>query len=51
MMVHAGLAPKWTIAARAEARAREIEQKLRGDGFRKLLKNMYGDKPGVVAAL
>ena len=43
-MVHAGFAPKWTIKI-AEARAREAEEQLRGDGYRKLLKNMYGDKP------
>ena len=44
MMVHAGLAPKWTTAL-AEKHAREIETKLRGDNYRKLLKNMYGDGP------
>jgi bis(5'-nucleosyl)-tetraphosphatase (symmetrical) len=43
-MVHAGLAPQWSIAE-AESRAREVEEQLRGDGFRKLLRNMYGDKP------
>ena len=43
-MVHAGLAPKWTIPI-AEARAREIEAKLRGDAFPKLARHMYGDKP------
>jgi bis(5'-nucleosyl)-tetraphosphatase (symmetrical) len=43
-MVHAGIAPQWSLAE-AEARAREVEQQLRSDGFRKLLKNMYGDKP------
>jgi bis(5'-nucleosyl)-tetraphosphatase (symmetrical) len=43
-LVHAGLAPKWTIKI-AEARAHEVEAQLRGDGYRKLLKNMYGDKP------
>ena len=43
-MVHAGFAPKWSIKI-AEARAREAEALLRGDGYRKLLKNMYGDKP------
>jgi bis(5'-nucleosyl)-tetraphosphatase (symmetrical) len=43
-MVHAGLAPKWTLTL-AEARAREVEEKLQGDGFFKLVKNMYGDKP------
>lgn len=43
-MVHAGLAPKWTIKL-AEARAREVEEKLHGRDYRKLLRNMYGDKP------
>ncbi|MHC9086835.1 symmetrical bis(5'-nucleosyl)-tetraphosphatase [Luteimonas sp. RIT-PG2_3] len=44
MMCHAGLAPKWTTAL-AEKHAAEIEQKLRGKAYRKLLKNMYGDQP------
>jgi bis(5'-nucleosyl)-tetraphosphatase (symmetrical) len=44
MMVHAGLAPKWTTAL-AEKHAGEVERKLRGEGYQKLLKNMYGDKP------
>lgn len=44
MMVHAGLAPKWTIAM-AQGHAREVEQRLRGNGHRRLLKNMYGDRP------
>ncbi len=44
MMVHAGLAPKWTTTL-AEKHAREIELRLQGDGFGKLLKNMYGDQP------
>jgi bis(5'-nucleosyl)-tetraphosphatase (symmetrical) len=44
MMVHAGLAPKWTTQL-AEKHAAEIERKLRSDGYGKLLKNMYGDKP------
>lgn len=44
MMVHAGLAPKWTTQ-RAERHAREIEQRLRGDQYRHLLKHMYGDGP------
>jgi bis(5'-nucleosyl)-tetraphosphatase (symmetrical) len=44
MMVHAGLAPKWTVEL-AERHAREVEQHLRGDGHRRLLKNMYGDRP------
>ena len=44
MMIHAGLAPKWTTTL-AEQHAREVETRLRGDGFGKLLKNMYGDRP------
>jgi len=44
MMVHAGLAPKWTTTL-AEKHAREVEQQLRGEGLHKLLKNMYGDRP------
>lgn len=44
MMMHAGLAPKWTTTI-AEQHAREVETTLRGNGYRKLLKNMYGDRP------
>ena len=44
MMIHAGLAPKWTTA-HAEKYAREVERRLQGDGRRKLLRNMYGDYP------
>ncbi|MEN5427875.1 symmetrical bis(5'-nucleosyl)-tetraphosphatase [Stenotrophomonas pennii] len=44
MMVHAGMAPKWTTQM-AEKHAREVEQQLHGNGYRKLLRNMYGDKP------
>jgi bis(5'-nucleosyl)-tetraphosphatase (symmetrical) len=44
MMFHAGLAPKWTVAL-AEKHAREVEQQLHGNGYRKLFRNMYGDKP------
>ena len=44
MMVHAGLAPKWTVAM-AERHAREVEERLHGDQYRRLLKNMYGDGP------
>jgi bis(5'-nucleosyl)-tetraphosphatase (symmetrical) len=44
MLVHAGLAPRWTIEA-AERAAREVEQRLRGDGARRLLKSMFGNKP------
>lgn len=44
MMVHAGLAPAWTTQL-AEQHAREVERSLRGDGYRKLFKQMYGDRP------
>jgi bis(5'-nucleosyl)-tetraphosphatase (symmetrical) len=44
MMVHAGLAPKWTTQ-QAEAYGREVERHLQGPDYRKLLKNMYGDRP------
>lgn len=44
-MVHAGLAPKWTIEL-AEKRAREVEAKLRGPNRARLLKQMFGNKPG-----
>ena len=44
MMVHAGLAPKWTTQL-AEKHAREIEERLQGDQYGRLLKNMYGDGP------
>jgi bis(5'-nucleosyl)-tetraphosphatase (symmetrical) len=43
-MVHAGLFPRWTIA-QAEELAREIEDKLRGDGYRRLMKQLFGNKP------
>jgi bis(5'-nucleosyl)-tetraphosphatase (symmetrical) len=44
MMVHAGIAPKWTTAM-AERHAREVEERLQSDQRARLLKNMYGDKP------
>ena len=44
MMVHAGLAPKWTSFL-AEKHAREVESRLHGDNYRRLLRNMYGDGP------
>ena len=43
-MVHAGLAPEWTLDA-AAAHAGEVERALRGPGHRRLLKQMYGNKP------
>lgn len=50
MMVHAGLAPKWTTG-HAEKHAREVERRLHGEGYRKLLRNMYGDYPAWSPAL
>ena len=44
MMIHAGLAPKWTTAM-AEKHAREVENQLHGGGYRKLFRSMYGDQP------
>jgi bis(5'-nucleosyl)-tetraphosphatase (symmetrical) len=44
MLVHAGLNPRWS-SDDAEAAAREVEQRLRGDGARRLLKAMFGNKP------
>jgi len=44
MMLHAGLAPRWDVDL-AQRHAREIENKLRGPGYKKLLRNMYGDRP------
>lgn len=44
-MVHAGLAPKWTLAIAAK-RAREVELRLRNPkSRRRLLRHMYGDQP------
>ena len=43
-LVHAGLAPRWDIDT-AERAAREVEQRLRSDGARRLLKAMFGNKP------
>jgi len=44
LLVHAGLAPRWTVDT-AERAAREVEQRLRGNGARRLLKSMFGNKP------
>ncbi|HET7669116.1 MAG TPA: symmetrical bis(5'-nucleosyl)-tetraphosphatase [Burkholderiales bacterium] len=45
-MVHAGLLPQWTIA-KARKLAGEVEEALRGRGYRKFLENMYGSRPDV----
>lgn len=44
LMVHAGLMPGWT-APMAEALGRELEDALRGPGYRKFLRAMYGNEP------
>ncbi|MDR2872536.1 MAG: symmetrical bis(5'-nucleosyl)-tetraphosphatase [Xanthomonadaceae bacterium] len=44
VMIHAGLVPQWTIP-QAVRYAAEVEQQLRGKSYRKLLRNMYGDRP------
>jgi len=44
MLVHAGLFPRWTVQ-QAEEVAREIEDKLRSEGYRRLLKQLFGNKP------
>lgn len=44
MMIHAGLAPNWSIP-RAESVAREIESQLRANDYKRLLRQMFGNKP------
>lgn len=44
MLVHAGLAPKWTCED-AERAAREVEEHLRSPGAKRLLLSMFGNKP------
>jgi bis(5'-nucleosyl)-tetraphosphatase (symmetrical) len=44
LLVHAGLFPRWSVDEAVEL-AREIEDKLRSEGYRRLLKQMFGNKP------
>jgi bis(5'-nucleosyl)-tetraphosphatase (symmetrical) len=44
VMVHAGLAPKWTLEQALRA-AREVENQLRSPDYRRLLRGMFGNKP------
>ena len=44
LLVHAGLFPRWTVQ-QVEQEAREIEDKLRSEGYRRLLKQLFGNKP------
>ncbi|NII09914.1 symmetrical bis(5'-nucleosyl)-tetraphosphatase [Oleiagrimonas sp. C23AA] len=43
-MVHAGLAPQWTLR-QALRSASEIERELQGGKHRRLLRNLFGNKP------
>ncbi len=43
-MVHAGLAPRWTLDIAAK-RAREVEVALRGKRYRRILQQLYGNRP------
>lgn len=44
VMVHAGLAPQWTLE-RARIEADRVEKELRGKDFKNVLLRMYGDRP------
>jgi bis(5'-nucleosyl)-tetraphosphatase (symmetrical) len=44
LLVHAGLPPTWSVAE-AVSRAAEVEEKLRGPNWARMLKDMYGDEP------
>lgn len=44
LMVHAGVAPRWTLEKTLELAA-EVELTLQGPDFLKYLENMYGDTP------
>jgi bis(5'-nucleosyl)-tetraphosphatase (symmetrical) len=44
VLVHAGLAPQWTLSE-ARACAAEVEAALRSDDYPELLQHMYGDQP------
>ena len=44
LMVHAGIPPTWTVK-KTLARAREVEEVLRGDGYDSFLDDIYGNKP------
>lgn len=44
LMVHAGLPPQWSLK-KTLRRAREVEDKLRGKRYLKVLTHMYGNRP------
>lgn len=43
-LVHAGIPPCWDVAT-AQARAREVEELLRGESWDEFCHEMYGDRP------
>lgn len=43
-MVHAGLLPQWSVSVALDL-AGEVEQALRGEGWRGFLQQMYGNEP------
>ncbi len=45
-MIHAGLAPSWTLA-QAQRAAREVERELSSPRHGKLLRNLFGNHPAV----
>lgn len=44
LMIHAGVAPRWDLQATLRY-AGEVEERLRGDGYKRLLRQMFGNKP------
>jgi len=44
VLIHAGLAPRWNIDQAVQA-AREVEQRLAGEGASRLLRAMFGNHP------
>jgi bis(5'-nucleosyl)-tetraphosphatase (symmetrical) len=44
LMVHAGIAPRWDLATTLKC-AGEVEERLRGDGYKRLLRQMFGNAP------
>ncbi len=44
LMIHAGVAPSWSLQNTIDLAA-EVELALQGKDYRKYLKNMYGDEP------
>jgi bis(5'-nucleosyl)-tetraphosphatase (symmetrical) len=44
LLVHAGLFPRWTVAQAVDV-AREIEERLHGEGYRRLMRQLFGNKP------